>query len=58
MGEAQKERERENPKQALHCHTHLDVGLKLTNHEITTGAKVRQTFHQLSHPDVPLKDVL
>ena len=31
-----REKERENPKQALHCQHGADVELKLTNHEIVT----------------------
>ena len=30
------EGDRENPKQALHCHAEPDAGLELMNHEIMT----------------------
>ena len=50
-GGAEKEGERKNPRQPLHCQHRAHVGLKLTNHEITTSAEVKsQTLNRLNHP--------
>ena len=42
MREKQRDRERENSKQALHCvSTEPDAGLDLTNLEIMTGDEIK-----------------
>ena len=55
VGEGQRERERENPKQALHClHTEPDVGLNPKNFEIVTWAETKSlTLNPLSHQAPP-----
>ena len=41
VGEGQREKEREHPKQAPHAvSTEPDTGLELTNREIMTGAEI------------------
>ena len=43
------------PSTVSTARTETDVGLKLMNHEIVTGAEVKSwTLNQLSHPDAPL----
>ena len=53
VGEGQRERERETPKQASHCwHPEPTVGLNPTNHEIMTRVMSRK-LNRLNHPGVP-----
>ena len=56
-GEAEKEGERESPKQAPWCPS--QGGLDLSNHEIMTWAKLKsQRLNPLSHPDAPKFTIL
>ena len=54
VGEQQRERERQNPKQAPAVSAEPNVGLKLMNSEIMIRAEIKsQMLNQLSHPGAP-----
>ena len=54
-GEGQRERREKIPSKLLTVSAEPDVGLKLMNREMTTGAEIKSQMHnQLSHPGAPL----